>query len=153
MEDQTKLVSFSLGSNLGNKKQNLKDALIKLDSKVGKVVEISDFFKSEPFGFVSKNGFLNCCCIIRTNLGIQELISSTQSIETEMGRRKIKINEYEDRIIDIDIIFFANEIVNDPKIKIPHKHFRKRDFVLFPLRQISNHIDPETFISIDQFTK
>jgi 2-amino-4-hydroxy-6-hydroxymethyldihydropteridine diphosphokinase len=70
-----------------------------------------------------------------------------------MGRRKLRVNEYEDRIIDIDIIFYENEIINEPHVKIPHKNFRKRDFVLIPLKQISNQIDPETFISIIQFTK
>lgn len=153
MEIQTKLVSFSLGSNLGDKKKNITLAINRLDAQVGKVIKISDFFISEPHGFFSENNFVNCCCNLRTNLGIQELISITQGIEIEMGRRKLKINEYEDRIIDIDIIFFDNEIINYPGVRIPHKNFRKRDFVLFPLNQLANHIDPETFISIDQFTK
>ena len=153
MEDQTKLVSVSLGSNLGDKKQNLTVAINKLDSKVGTVIEISDFFESKPIGFTSENNFINCCCSINTTLTIQEFILTTQEIEIEMGRRKLKINKYEDRIIDIDIIFYENEIVKEPNVKIPHTSFRKRDFVLFPLNQISNHIDPETFISISQFTK
>lgn len=153
MEIQTKLVSFSLGSNLGDKKQNITAAINKLDAHVGKIIEISDFFISKPLGFFSENNFVNCCCNLRTNLGIQELISITQGIENEMGRKKLKINEYEDRIIDIDIVFFDNEIINCPEVRIPHKNFRKRDFVLFPLKQLSNRIDPETFITIDQFTK
>ncbi|MBM3186261.1 MAG: 2-amino-4-hydroxy-6-hydroxymethyldihydropteridine diphosphokinase [Bacteroidetes bacterium] len=153
MEIPTKLVSFSLGSNLGDKKHNITVAINKLDSQVGKIIEISDFFISKPLGFFSENNFVNCCCNLRTNLGIQELISITQRIENEMGRQKLKINKYEDRIIDIDIIFFDNEIINCPEVRIPHTNFRKRDFVLFPLKQLSNRIDPETFITIDQFTK
>lgn len=153
MEIQTKLVSISLGSNLGDKKKNITDAINRLDAQVGKIIEISDFFISEPLGFFSENNFVNCCCSLRTNLGIQELILITQGIENEMGRRKLKINEYEDRIIDIDIIFFENEVINELEVRIPHRNFRKRDFVLFPLSQLANHIDPETFISIDQFTK
>ncbi|MFM7681423.1 MAG: 2-amino-4-hydroxy-6-hydroxymethyldihydropteridine diphosphokinase [Bacteroidota bacterium] len=153
MEIPTKLVSFSLGSNLGDKKQNITTAINKLDAQVGKIIEISDFFISKPLGFFSENNFVNCCCNLRTNLGIQELISITQGIENEMGRKKLKINEYEDRIIDIDIVFFDNEIINCSEVRIPHKNFRKRDFVLFPLKQLSNRIDPETFITIDQFTK
>jgi 2-amino-4-hydroxy-6-hydroxymethyldihydropteridine diphosphokinase len=153
MEIQTKLVSFSLGSNLGDKKQNITVAINKLDAQVGKIIEISDFFTSEPLGFFSENNFVNCCCSLRTNLGIQELILITQGIENEMGRRKLKINEYEDRIIDIDIVFFDNEIINEPEVRVPHKNFRKRDFVLFPLNQLANRIDPETFILINQFTK
>ncbi len=153
MEGKTKLVSVSIGSNLGDKKQNLIVALNKLDSKVGKVVEISDFFSSKPIGFTSENNFVNCCCTITTTLTIHELILTAQEIEIEMGRRKLKIDEYEDRIIDIDIIFYGNDVVKEPNIKIPHTSFRKRDFVLVPLNQISNPIDPETFISISQFTK
>jgi 2-amino-4-hydroxy-6-hydroxymethyldihydropteridine diphosphokinase len=153
MEGKTKLVAISIGSNLGDKIQNLSVAINKLDSKVGKVFEISDFFSSKPIGFTSENNFVNCCCTITTTLTIQELILTTQEIEIEMGRRKLKIDEYEDRIIDIDIIFYGNEIVKEPNIKIPHTSFRKRDFVLVPLNQISNPIDPETFISISQFTK
>jgi 2-amino-4-hydroxy-6-hydroxymethyldihydropteridine diphosphokinase len=153
MAKQTKIVSISLGSNLGNKEQNLTFAIKKIEQRIGKVLEKSDFFKSQPFGFLSESNFLNCCCTVQTSLSINELISVTQEIEIEMGRRKSRVNEYEDRIIDIDIIFYENEIINEPHVNIPHKNFRKRDFVLIPLKQISNQIDPETFISIFQFTK
>ena len=153
MEEISKLVSISLGSNLGNKEQNLSFAINQLEDRVGKVLITSDFLIIEPQGFFSENSFINCCCVIITKLSILELISITQRIEIEMGRSKLKINEYEDRLIDIDIIFYADEVFNHKNVRIPHIHFRKRDFVLLPLKQISDKIDPETFISIHQFTK
>lgn len=151
MENQSRIVSLSLGSNLGNKEQNIALALDKINYHIGPSVSISDYYKTKPLGFESENNFINCSCIVHTVLTIEELILIIQKIEIEMGRRKLKLGEYEDRIIDIDIIFYDNEIIKNQTINVPHKRFRKREFVLIPLMQISNQIDPETFITVKQF--
>jgi 2-amino-4-hydroxy-6-hydroxymethyldihydropteridine diphosphokinase len=70
-----------------------------------------------------------------------------------MGRMEKDGKDYEDRIIDIDIIFFDDQIIHNENLTIPHKNFRKRDFVLQPLNQLSNQLDPSTFITVGQFTK
>lgn len=152
MEEHSKIVSLSIGTNLGNKAENLNLAIKQLELQVGQVLKISDFYHSEPWGFSSQNNFINCCCLVRTNLKAEELLLITQKIESELGRLKLKKNEYEDRIVDIDIIFYDNQLIQKENIRIPHQNFKKRDFVLIPLQQISNEIDPETFISVRQFT-
>ncbi len=153
MGEETLDVVLSLGSNLGNKEQNLKSAINHLNVRVGKVSKVSDFFKSRPWGFSSKNDFINCCCLVSTKLSIIDFISITQEIEYEMGRKRKEKTGYTDRIIDIDIVFFGSQIIKSEFLTIPHQNFRKRDFVLLPLNQLSNHIDPETFISTNQFTQ
>lgn len=154
MENQPKIVSFSLGSNLGNKEQNITSALEKISENIGEIISVSDYWNTEPIGFFSQNNFINCCCLVSTFLSIENLLRHTQKIEMEIGRRKLKVSgEYEDRIIDIDIIFYEDEIINTHKVTIPHKKFRKRDFVIIPLMQISNQVDPETFISVNQYNK
>jgi 2-amino-4-hydroxy-6-hydroxymethyldihydropteridine diphosphokinase len=89
--------------------------------------------------------------MIRTFLSAEEFLSITQKIESELGRQKVNKNEYEDRVIDIDIIFYGDQIIKSDSLKIPHRKYKKRDFVLTPLAQLSNQIDPETFLSIYQF--
>lgn len=154
MENQPKIVSFSLGSNLGNKEQNITSALEKISENIGEIISVSDYWNTEPIGFFSQNNFINCCCLVSTFLSIEDLLRHTQKIELEIGRRKLKVSgEYEDRIIDIDIIFYEDEIINTHKVTIPHKKFRKRDFVIIPLMQLSNQVDPETFISVNQYNK
>lgn len=152
MEEDSKIVALSLGSNLGDKEGNLKSAINLLEVSVGEVLNVSENFHSSPLGFQSENEFVNCCCIIKTKLPISEFISETQKIELDLGRLKKKTKEYEDRIIDIDVIFFGDQIIKSENLTIPHENFRKRDFVLLPLNQILNQIDPETFITVKQFT-
>lgn len=153
MEEHSKIVSLSLGSNLGNKINNLEMAIHKLELYIGRVLKVSDFFHSKPVGFSSQNEFVNCCCLVKTSLSVNEFLEITQKIECELGRQKKYIDRYEDRIIDIDIVLFDNLVIREQRIRIPHQNFRKRDFVLLPLNQLSNQIDPETFIAMSQFTK
>lgn len=153
MEESSVTVSLSLGSNLGDKVQNLNLALIQIENSLGQLISVSDFYISEPWGFSSENIFLNCCCLLQSNLTVFDFISTVKEIERDLGRDyKFKIG-YEDRIIDIDVIFFGDLILSSENVTIPHKNFRKRDFVLLPLSQLTNIIDPETFISVRQFTK
>jgi 2-amino-4-hydroxy-6-hydroxymethyldihydropteridine diphosphokinase len=153
MEENSLVVSLSLGSNLGNKEENLQKAINQIRKRIGDVYAISNFFVSEPWGFSSKNEFINCCCLVKTQLSVFDFISETQQIEREMGRMEKDGKDYEDRIIDIDIIFFDDQIIHNENLTIPHKNFRKRDFVLQPLNQLSNQLDPSTFITVGQFTK
>jgi 2-amino-4-hydroxy-6-hydroxymethyldihydropteridine diphosphokinase len=151
MEEELNIVSLSLGSNLGDKERNLQNAIQQINKLIGEVFAVSSYVESKPWGFVSQNDFLNACCLVKTKMSVDDFISVTQQIEREMGRKVRDRNDFQDRIIDIDVIFFGEKIINNNKLTIPHKNFRKRDFVLYPLSQISNQIDPETFLSIYQF--
>ena len=136
-------VYLSLGSNLGNRKQLLLDAIEKINKKVGNIVRQSSFYETKPWGFESENLFLNAAVKVTTKLSPTELLEVTQQIEREMGRRKkttlnsqLSTPNYSDRPIDIDILLYDDLHVDLPELKIPHPLMQERDFVLVPLREI-----------------
>ena len=139
----THTVYLSLGSNLGNRKQLLLDAIEKINKKVGNVVRQSSFYETKPWGFESENLFLNAAVKLTTKLSPTELLEVTQQIEREMGRKKKttynfrqQTPNYSDRPIDIDILLYDDLHVDLPELKIPHPLMQERDFVLVPLREI-----------------
>ena len=142
-KEMTHTVYLSLGSNLGNRKQLLLDAIEKINKKVGNVVRQSSFYETKPWGFESENLFLNAAVKVTTKLSPTELLEVTQQIEREMGRKKKttynfrqQTPNYSDRPIDIDILLYAALHVDLPELKIPHPLMQERDFVLVPLREI-----------------
>jgi len=130
-------VYLSLGSNLGDKKSNLEKAVSLISKEVGKVISVSSFYQSAPCGFESENDFLNAVILIETSLSPFELLAKTQEIEKKMGRKTKTTETYSDRIIDIDILFYDDLIVNTPELKIPHPLWKERDFVKIPLAELS----------------
>ncbi len=139
----THTVYLSLGSNLGNRKQLLLDAIEKINKKVGNVVRQSSFYETKPWGFESENLFLNAAVKVTTKLSPTELLEVAQQIEREMGRKKKttynfrqQTPNYSDRPIDIDILLYDDLHVDLPELKIPHPLMQERDFVLVPLREI-----------------
>jgi len=131
------LVYLGLGTNLGDKKRNLNDALRLLAMEVGEVLCQSSFCESKPSGFESKNDFLNAAVLVETNLCPFDLMAKTQKLESKLGRTTCKANVYVDRVIDIDILMYENQIVNQTSLKIPHPLFAERDFVLIPMAEIA----------------
>lgn len=132
-------VYLGLGTNLGNKKENIELALKKIEKQIGDIISLSAFYVSQPLGFESHNLFLNCVVKVNTYLSPHDLLSTSQSIEKEMGRlKKSDSNGYTDRVIDIDILFYDNTIINDtPKLIIPHPSIPQRMFVLNPMAEIA----------------
>lgn len=122
----THTVYLSLGSNLGNRRQLLLDAIEKINKKVGNVVRQSSFYETKPWGFESENLFLNAAVKVTTKLSPTELLEVTQQIEREMGRRKkttfnsqLSTPNYSDRPIDIDILLYDDLHVDLPELKSP----------------------------------
>ena len=128
---------LSLGTNLGNKEENLQTAICYIAEKVGNIIAQSSVIETEPWGFTSKNSFLNAVVEIETNLKPFKLLKKTQEIERLMGRKQKTLDAYQDRIIDIDLILYDNIILDTPELKLPHPLFHKRDFVLKPLCEIA----------------
>ncbi|MEI6755270.1 MAG: 2-amino-4-hydroxy-6-hydroxymethyldihydropteridine diphosphokinase [Paludibacter sp.] len=131
------LVYLGLGTNLGDKVQNLNAAIQKISQEIGEIVCQSGFFASKPWGFKSENEFLNVVISVETKLSPLELLSKTQQIESELGRTAKSTNGYADRDIDIDILLYDNVIVDLPELKIPHPFITERDFVYIPLLEIA----------------
>tara|TARA_B100000674_G_C37745792_1_gene871057 strand:- start:24 stop:485 length:462 start_codon:yes stop_codon:yes gene_type:complete len=143
---------LSLGSNLGNRKQNLKNCISYISKQIGNVLFESNVYENPAQGFESKNDFLNACIKVKTELKAFEVLSQIQDIEKKMGRIR-KTNSYEDRIIDIDIILLNNELIETKKLTIPHKKYRERIFVLKPLLEIGNYLDPQLFLTTEELLR
>lgn len=140
LEKRTKMqhtVYLGLGSNLGNRKAILNEAISLIENRVGEVIRMSSFLETEPWGFESPNKFINACLCINTKLAPRQLLEATQAIEKEMGRAHKTINrEYQDRIIDIDILMIDDFKINEPDFKVPHPLMEEREFVMIPLKEI-----------------
>lgn len=136
-------VYLSLGTNLGNKEQNLLTAIAEIGRRIGPIKAQSAFLATEPWRFESENTFLNAAIRIETELSPIALLDETQQIERDMGRtQKSSANcqlstvNYQDRIIDIDILLYDDLHIDTPRLTIPHPLMQQRDFVLIPLKEI-----------------
>ena len=128
---------LSLGTNLGNRRANIREAIEKIEEQVGAVVRRSALYETKPWGFSSPNDFINACVLVETPLAPRQLLKALQGIEREMGRTLKSVDGvYHDRIIDIDILLYDDLQVNDPDLVIPHPLMQEREFVMVPLREI-----------------
>lgn len=133
----THLLYLSLGSNLGNRHEQIHRALKLIEQRVGSVLRVSKFIETEPWGFKSPNLFLNAACLVQTSLSPRACLLTTQQIEKEIGRKAKSTGEsYQDRPIDIDLLMYDHEHVQDQDLVLPHPHMKDRDFVLIPLQEI-----------------
>ncbi len=144
-------VYLSLGSNLGDRQAMLLRAIDLIAERVGTVVRQSSFIETEPWGFQSEHQFMNAAILCETDKTPREVLQLTQQIEKEMGRKKktppsslltppstLHPPHYSDRPIDIDILLYDDLTVDEPDLKIPHPLMLERDFVMIPLKQITN---------------
>ncbi|MDO6596300.1 2-amino-4-hydroxy-6-hydroxymethyldihydropteridine diphosphokinase [Oceanihabitans sp. 2_MG-2023] len=136
---QPKKAYISLGSNKGDKFKNLQNAIDCIHVQVGNIKIISKVYKTPALGFESE-AFFNTCLILETELKPNKLLKKLLDIETQLGRVRTKIKGYQARIIDLDIIFFEDEIVETKSLHIPHPEMQKRKFVLQPLYNIASQI-------------
>jgi len=131
-------VYLGLGTNLGDKENNLNLAMDEIRKRVGEITSLSAFYATEPWGFDSQNSSLNAVCKAHTTLSPLEVLSTTQAIEKDLGRiRKSVGGQYSDRPIDIDILLYDNLIIDTPQLSIPHPLMHKRLFVMEPLTEIA----------------
>lgn len=133
---------LSLGTNLGDKEGNLRQAIQLIEERIGAIASLSAFYVSEPWGFQSENSFLNACCGVNSVLAPNALLEATQQIERDLGRTEKSHNGiYHDRLIDIDLLLAFHKCepltVQHPRLVIPHPLMHQRQFVLIPLRQIA----------------
>ena len=128
---------LGIGSNLGNRKNNIKLALQKINRlKETRVIKASRIIETEPIGGPANQGkFLNACLEVKTNLTPLALLNKLKKIEAQLGR-PIKHSRFGPRTIDLDILFYGDRIINKKELKIPHPRILKRKFVLEPLLEI-----------------
>jgi 2-amino-4-hydroxy-6-hydroxymethyldihydropteridine diphosphokinase len=150
---------LSLGSNLGEREQTLRQAMQQIEQQIGPVLRCSSFYYSEPWGFDSPNTFCNLCCAVETTISPLEVLHTTQAIERALGRthkstayatQASSTPRYADRTIDIDLIRAFDEHgqevmcqiedpdtpASKPLLVLPHPLWQQRDFVMVPLAEI-----------------
>lgn len=137
------MIILSIGTNIGDRKRNIENA-VKALGEIGKVTAISPIYTSEPWGFESENGFYNIALTMESELLPLDLLQETQRIEKELGRTTKTTTEYADRVIDIDIINYDNQIIKisqqstvNSLLTLPHPLMHLRNFVLYPLADIA----------------
>jgi 2-amino-4-hydroxy-6-hydroxymethyldihydropteridine diphosphokinase len=144
------LIYLSLGSNLGNRKQHLDDAVKLISSRLAAPEMLSMVYESEPWGYSSKHRFCNCCLSLHTTIDPLHLLNLLLGIENELGRERAG-SGYSDRVIDIDILLYDDLQLDLPGLKLPHPSMADRRFVLLPLTEIaSDLIHPVSGLSISK---
>lgn len=132
-----------MGGNIGDREKALSHAILKINEKVGNIVAKSTIYETEAWGVENQQAYLNQCLKVETNLKSYELIDALLVIEKELGRERTINHTYESRTIDIDILFYNNDIINESKLLVPHPRLHLRKFVLIPLEEIaSNYLHP-----------
>ncbi len=133
-------VYIGLGSNLGDRKANIREAEEKLAAlPETRIVKASSLYESEPLGN-AKTWFVNSVLEIETEFEPEELLKRTKAIETAMGRKRVKGKRWGSRIIDLDLLLFDNQTINKRNLKLPHPEMQKRRFVLLPLSELAPHV-------------
>ena len=126
---------IALGSNIGDPAANVRLAITELAKKY-KLCATSSFYLTKPWGYLEQDDFINAVVLIEVEASPQELLAQIQEIEKNMGRERVI--HWGPRIIDLDILTFADLVVKEPNLTIPHPHMLERAFVLAPLSEIDN---------------
>jgi 2-amino-4-hydroxy-6-hydroxymethyldihydropteridine diphosphokinase len=134
-------VYFLLGSNIGNSEEQLRLATIIIEKQIGKIIARSAIYQTAAWGKTDQPDFLNQVIIVETILWAEESLSAILTIEEKMGRVRTEKNA--PRIIDIDILFFNDAIIQEKELTVPHPEIQNRLFALIPLNELSpNYIHP-----------
>ena len=136
MEKKLNQLYLGLGSNLGNKVENIEQALVLIQSEIGIITKRSTYYYSQAQGFVSTNDFVNIVVKAATYFSPFEVLNAIERMENELGRTSKSNGFYKDRLIDIDILYFNNEIIRTDLLIIPHPFIFDREFVRVPLLEI-----------------
>ena len=129
-------VYLLIGGNLGDRFELLKSAGKGIEKQIGDIVKESSIYETAAWGFESENDFLNQVLLVKTDLKPKQILEQCQLIEKLLGRVR-QSGHYASRTMDIDILFYNDEIINEPDLTIPHPHLHKRRFTLEPLNEIS----------------
>ncbi|MFT5215597.1 MAG: deoxyguanosine kinase [Glaciecola sp.] len=134
--NQLKNIYISIGSNKGDKSKNLQNAVDLIHYKIGCILSISKVYKSPAMGFEGDE-FLNACIIVESTLNSKVVMQLLLNIEKNLGRTRSEKKGYESRTIDLDVIFYADEVISTKTLTTPHPEMHKRKFVLLPLNDIA----------------
>lgn len=129
------IIHIGIGSNLGDRQENCLEAVRRLEQHGVPVLKRSSMIETEPWGVTDQPHFINLAIEIETDLSPEELLLLLKSMEKAMGREKTA--HWGPRVIDLDILFYDDRIIDSADLQIPHPHLHERDFVLLPLMEIA----------------
>ena len=129
-------VILSIGSNLGNRLENIERSLELIHQEVGTVIKVSRLYETPAWGFES-DAFYNCALVLHTFSSAQKVLSQVLKIEKRLGRLRNKVQGYQSRTIDIDLIAFDSAVIDTEKLQIPHPLMQNRNFVLLPIQDLN----------------
>lgn len=139
MQLECKMVYLLLGSNLGDRRAILNEAIIRVGAQVGELVSRSAFYETAAWGKEDQPSFLNVAIGIKASKPAQEILVEILGIEKQLGR--VRKDRWDARLIDIDLIFYGEEVINDgEQLQIPHPRMQERRFVLEPLAEIAGDV-------------
>jgi 2-amino-4-hydroxy-6-hydroxymethyldihydropteridine diphosphokinase len=131
-------VYLSLGSNVGDRGKNLRDAIAALGEAGARVTRVSSTYETEPVDYLNQPWFLNCAIETETELGALELLHALREIEMQMGSKKLIAKG--PRLIDMDVLLYGDEVIDTEELLIPHPRMQLRRFVLEPLAEIAPRV-------------
>lgn len=141
-----------IGGNIGDRLLNLEKAILRISETCGKIIHCSSIYETAAWGNTDQAAFLNQVLLINTDLSPNSLLERILAIELEMGRKRTE--KYAARIIDIDILYFNQMMIETEALTIPHPKISERKFVLVPLNEIAEHfLDIKTGFTIDEMLK
>ncbi|HLP95708.1 MAG TPA: 2-amino-4-hydroxy-6-hydroxymethyldihydropteridine diphosphokinase [Saprospiraceae bacterium] len=140
---------LSIGSNIGDRAGNLKNAIGLIEKFIGKIAKRSHVYETQPWGEPNQDAFLNMVIMINTSLEPRDILEKITKIERELGRERKE--KWGPRTIDIDILFYGKRIIRDKGLEIPHPELHKRGFVLVPMMEIAPDFEhPVLNMQIDE---
>ena len=132
-----------LGGNIGDREKAIYLALLEISQLVGEITTQSKIYETEGWGVDNQQAYLNQCIEVNTALSPFELINTLLAIERHLGRQRTISQTYEPRTIDIDILFYNQDVIDNEQLNVPHPRLHLRKFVLVPLNEIcSNYLHP-----------
>ena len=129
-------VFLGIGTNLGDRESNLREAILKIEEHIGMVLKSSAVYETAPWGFDAENDFLNMVTEVSTSRTPDEIMKQILMIESMLGRDRSQ-DRYSSRVIDIDILLYDNLVIEQKGLKVPHRLMHERKFVLVPLCELA----------------
>jgi 2-amino-4-hydroxy-6-hydroxymethyldihydropteridine diphosphokinase len=134
-----KKIHLLIGSNMGDRKTYLAQAVAQIGQKIGTITEKSRLYETQAWGLTNQPDFMNQALEVETTLSPQETLEKILAIETDMGR--VRTEQWAERTIDIDILLFSDIVVEEPDLQIPHPRLPERNFALVPLMEIAGEVE------------
>ena len=128
-------IYIQLGSNMGDRNSYIKESLLQIEKIIGTIIYESKTYESSPWGVTEQRNFLNKVISVKSDFSAKDLLKSLQKIENKLGRKRTE--KWGERTIDLDILFYNDEIINTKELTIPHPHIQDRKFVLIPFAEMN----------------